>query len=80
MSMLTRHEAARLMEVPVAWVDAFIEVGALEPHDGLNGETLIDADEIVAKRYAAQRFEAASLAHVHALLKKLGVGRPAANA
>jgi len=79
MCLLTRQQADDLMDVPVSWVDAFLEVGSLERHEGPNGETLIDADEILVKRFAATRFEAASLAHVHSMLKKLGAGRPAAN-
>lgn len=74
MSLLTRQQAADLMDVPVAWVDALLEVGSLERHEGPNGETLIDADEILAKRLAATRFEAASLAHVRQILSKLGLG------
>jgi len=79
MSLLTRQQAADLMDVPVSWVDAFLEVGSLERHEGPNGETLIDANEILEKRFAAPRFEAASLAHVQSMLKKLGVGSPAAS-
>jgi hypothetical protein len=72
MSLLTKQQAADLMDVPVPWVDAFLEVGSLERHKGPNGETLIDADEILVKRFAATRFEAASLAHVRGMLKKIG--------
>jgi hypothetical protein len=72
MSLLTKQQAADLMDVPVPWVDAFLEVGSLERHKGANGETLIDADEILVKRFAATRFEAASLAHVRGMLKKIG--------
>jgi len=36
-------------------------------------------DEILVMRFAATRFEAASLAHVRSMLKKLGAGRPAAD-
>lgn len=79
MVLLTRQQAADLMDVPVSWVDAFLEFGSLERLEGSNGETLIDADEILAKRFAATRFEAASLAHVRSILKKLGASRPAAN-
>lgn len=77
MGLLIRQQAADLMDVPVSWVDAFLEVGSLERHEGPNGETLIDADEILVKRFT--RFEAASLAHVRSMLKKLGAGRPAAS-
>lgn len=73
MSLLTRQEAADLMDVPVSWVDAFLEVGSLELHEGPNGETLVDADQILVKRFAATRFEAASLTHVRGMLKKLGI-------
>ncbi|WP_126448428.1 hypothetical protein [Sulfuricystis multivorans] len=73
MSLLTRQEAADMMDVPITWVDAMLEFGSLERHEGLNGETLIDADEILEKRFAAPRLEAASLAHVRSMLKKLGL-------
>lgn len=79
MVLLTRQQAASLMEVPVSWVDALLEFGSLERHQGPNGETRIDADEILAKRLAATRFEAVSLAHVRSLLSKLGLDRPAAS-
>jgi hypothetical protein len=78
MSLLTKEQAAALMDVSVLWVEALLELGALERHKGPNGETLIDADEILAKRFAATRFEASSLAHVRRMLKKLGVGIHAA--
>lgn len=79
MGLLTRQQAADLMDVPVSWVDAFLEVGLLERHEGPNGETLIDADEILVKRFAATRFEDASLAHVRSMLKKLGLDSPASS-
>jgi hypothetical protein len=78
MSLLTKEQAADLMDVPVPWVDALLELGALEGHIGPDGKTLIDADEILAKRLAATRREAASLTHVREMLKRLGVVRPAA--
>jgi hypothetical protein len=62
------------MDVSVGWVEALLELGALERHKGPNGETLIDAEEILVKRFAAPSFEAASLTHVREMLKKLGVG------
>jgi len=73
MSLLTKQQAADLMEVPVSWMDALLEVGALERHTGPNGETLVDADEILAKRFASTSREAASLAHVRDMLEKLGM-------
>jgi hypothetical protein len=79
MSLLTRQQAADLMDVPISWVDAFLEVGSLERHEGPNGETLVDADEIIVKRFAASRIEAASLAHVRQMLKKFGVDGPVAS-
>ncbi len=74
MSLLTKQQAADLMDVPSSWVDAFLEFGFLERYEGQDGETLIDADEILVKRFAATRFEAASLSHVRSMLKKIGVG------
>lgn len=79
MSLLTRQQAANLMEVPVSWVDGFLEIGSLERHEGPNGETLIDADEILEKRFAAPRLEAVSLAHVRSMLKKLGIDQARGN-
>lgn len=79
MGLLNGQQAAELMEVPVSWVDALLEAGSLERHEGPNGETLIDADEILAKRFAVPRFEAASLAHVRSMFKKLGLNSDAAN-
>jgi hypothetical protein len=73
MSLLTKQQAADLMEVPVGWVNVMLELGALKSQEGLNGETLIDADEILEKRYVTPRFEATSLAHVRSMLKKLAL-------
>jgi hypothetical protein len=71
--MLTKHEAARMMEVPAPWVDAMVEIGALTVHRGLNGEILIDGDEILDKGFVSPRQEAVSLAHVQTMLGKLGL-------
>ncbi|WP_141054909.1 hypothetical protein [Tepidiphilus succinatimandens] len=79
MGLLTRQQAADLMDVPVSWVDAFLQFGSLERYEGPNGETLVDADEILLKRFAATRHEEVSLAHVRSILKKLGVGHPEAS-
>jgi hypothetical protein len=68
MSLLTQQQAADLMEVHVAWVDMFIELGSLERHEGPNGETLIDADEILDKHFEAPHFQTTSLAHVRSML------------
>jgi hypothetical protein len=73
MRLLSRQQAADLMEVPVGWVDGMLEIGALECHEGVHGEALIDADEIMHKGYIAPRAEAVSLSHVQAMLNKLGI-------
>ncbi|MGB9577766.1 MAG: hypothetical protein ACPL3S_00695 [Halothiobacillaceae bacterium] len=79
MSLLTRQQAADLMDVPIPWVDAFLEVGALKQYEGPDGEILIDADEILVKRFAATRYESASLAHIRSMLKKFGLSSSAAS-
>ena len=69
MKLIPKEDAAEIMDVPVFWVNGMIERGLLASHRDQAGNELIDADEIVVKRYASKEFESASPEHVQSLLK-----------
>ena len=71
MNLIDIHDAADMMNVPVVWVDGMIKQGLLAEHDGRNSTRLIDADEIIVKRYVSREFEAPSMEHIQSMLKKL---------
>jgi hypothetical protein len=71
MSLLTREQAAQLIGVPAPWVDAMIEIGALEYEYGQDGTLLFDQDELASKGYIDPAQTAASLGHARALLEKI---------
>ncbi len=73
MALVNPQEAADMMGVPRAWVSSMLELGALSPHEGPNGELLIDTDEIIDKHYVEPTFKAVSLEHTRSMLRKLGV-------
>lgn len=70
MPFIDKQQAAAVVGVPLPWIDAMIEIGALEHYAGLNNETLIDLDEILDKGYAEEKLAAPSLEHVQRLLAK----------
>ncbi len=71
MELIDIHDAANMMDVPVVWVDGMIKQGLLAEHSGMNGARLIDADEIIVKRYASKELEMPSMEHVQSMLKKI---------
>lgn len=72
MTPISRQEAANLMGVPLSWVDAMTEVGALTAYRG-DGVFYVDEEEIHAKGFTDPGLKAASLEHVQGLLRKLGI-------
>ena len=73
MNLISKEDAAKVMDVPVLWVNGMIEKGLLATHEDLNGHQLIDADEIIVKRYASKEFECASIDHIRALLRSYSI-------
>lgn len=68
--LTTKAEAAAMLQVPIAWIDGMIEIGALTPSKDYAGNKMIDADEIIDKGFVSPRFRAASLRHVEEMLRK----------
>jgi len=74
MKLISLKEAAEQMDVPDCWVIGMAKEGLLAKHQGQDGVQLIDADEIVFKRYASKEFEVPSLAHIQSMLTKFAIG------
>lgn len=69
--LITKKQAADMIGVPVAWVDGMLELGALGWSVSPDGSIMIDADEILEKRYVSPELRAVSLGHVKEMLRKV---------
>ena len=72
MNLISKEAAADLMDVPVSWVNGMIERGMLEKHNQ-NGMELVDADNMVVRRYASKEFESSSSEHIQSLLRNYSI-------
>jgi hypothetical protein len=73
MKLISLQEAAEQMDVPVSWVNGMKSQGLLADHKTKEGAQLIDADELIVKRYVSKEFEVPSLEHVQSMLKKFAI-------
>lgn len=74
MTPIDKQQAANLMGVPLAWVNAMVEIGALTAYQDETGALYIDEEEIHAKGYTDPKLKAVSLEHLRALMRKVGIG------